>query len=68
MKGGSGFEFWLMKFDGVSGNKDKELEDPKEYGAIEHAYYRMAVDAGITMRPSRGADLTLQCPLPFNQG
>jgi serine/threonine-protein kinase HipA len=53
VKAGSGFEYWLMKFDGVSGNKDKELEDPKGYGAIEYAYYRMAVDAGITMSPSR---------------
>jgi serine/threonine-protein kinase HipA len=50
---GSGFEYWLMKFDGVRGNKDKELDDPKGYGAIEHAYYRMAVDAGITMTPCR---------------
>jgi serine/threonine-protein kinase HipA len=53
VKAGSGFEYWLMKFDGVSGNKDKELEDPKGYGAIEYAYYRMAVDAGITMGPCR---------------
>lgn len=53
VKAGDGFEYWLMKFDGVSGNKDKELADPKGYGAIEHAYYRMAVDAGITMSPSR---------------
>ena len=53
VKAGSGFEYWLMKFDGVSGNKDKELEDPKGYGAIEHAYYRMAIDAGITISPSR---------------
>ena len=50
---GMGFEYWLMKFDGVSDNKDKELDDPKGYGAIEHAYYRMAVDAGITMSSSR---------------
>ncbi|MEN7972914.1 MAG: HipA domain-containing protein [Verrucomicrobiota bacterium] len=50
---GEGFGYWLMKFDGVSGNKDKELEDPKGYGAIEHAYYRMAVDAGIAMAPCR---------------
>jgi serine/threonine-protein kinase HipA len=50
---GSGFEYWLMKFDGVSGNKDKELEEPKGYCAIEHAYYRMAVDAGIAMTPCR---------------
>jgi serine/threonine-protein kinase HipA len=53
VKAGSGFEYWLMKFDGVSGNKDKELEDPKGYGAIEYAYYRMAIDAGITMSPCR---------------
>jgi serine/threonine-protein kinase HipA len=53
VKAGDGFEYWLMKFDGVSGNKDKELEDPKGYGAIEYAYHRMAVDAGITMSPSR---------------
>lgn len=53
VKTGSGFEYWLMKFDGVSGNRDKELEDPKGYGAIEYAYYRMAVDAGIDMTPCR---------------
>lgn len=53
VKAGRGFEYWLMKFDGVSGNKDKELEDPKGYGAIEFAYYRMAVDAGITMSQCR---------------
>lgn len=50
---GAGFEYWLMKFDGVSGNKDKELEDPKGFGAIEYAYYRMALDAGIAMTPCR---------------
>lgn len=53
VKAGQGFEYWLMKFDGVSGNKDKELEDPKGYGAIEYAYHRMAVEAGITMTPCR---------------
>lgn len=53
VKAGSGFEYWLMKFDGVSGNKDKERADLKGYGAIEHAYYRMAVDAGIAMSPCR---------------
>ena len=52
VKGGMGFEYWLMKFDGVSGNKDKELEEPKGYGAIEHAYYRMAIDTGIAISPS----------------
>lgn len=50
---GKGFEYWLLKFDGVQGNMDKELEDPKGYGAIEFAYYRMATDAGITMSECR---------------
>jgi serine/threonine-protein kinase HipA len=49
----NGFEHWILKFDGVKGNKDKELEDPKGYGAIEYAYYHMAADAGITMEECR---------------
>ncbi|MGE4559901.1 MAG: type II toxin-antitoxin system HipA family toxin [Desulfobulbus sp.] len=48
-----GFEHWLLKFDGVSGNKDKESEDPGGYGLIEYAYSKMAVDAGITMSECR---------------
>lgn len=50
---GEGFEYWLLKFDGVAGNKDKELEDPKGYGAIEYAYHLMARAAGITMSECR---------------
>lgn len=50
---GAGFEHWLMKFDGVSGNRDKELEDPKGYGLIEYAYYLMARDCGIDMSECR---------------
>lgn len=53
VKADRGFEYWLMKFDGVSGNCDKELEDPKGFGAIEYAYYKMATDAGIIMSESR---------------
>jgi len=35
---GAGFEHWLLKLDGVSGNKDRErLVDPRGYGAIELA-------------------------------
>jgi hypothetical protein len=44
---GEGFEYWLLKFDGVAGNKDKEMEDPKGYGTIEYAYHLMAKAAGI---------------------
>lgn len=50
---GDGFDYWLLKFDGVKGNKDKELEDPKGYGAIEYAYHLMAKAAGITMSECR---------------
>src|SRR5215469_4384426 len=50
---GKGFDYWLLKFDGVTGNKDKELEDPKGYGAIEYAYYLMAKAAGIAMSECR---------------
>jgi serine/threonine-protein kinase HipA len=53
MPAGPGFTYWLLKFDGVTGNKDKELEDPKGYGAIEYAYALMAKAAGITMSECR---------------
>ena len=53
VKNAPGFEPWLLKFDGVSGNKDKEREDPKGYGAIEYAYHKMATDAGIEMSECR---------------
>ncbi len=47
------FEHWLVKFDGVSGNRDKELADPQGYGLIEYAYHLMAVGAGIEMTECR---------------
>jgi serine/threonine-protein kinase HipA len=50
---GDGFDYWLLKFDGVTGNRDKELDDPKGYGAIEYAYSLMAKAAGITMTECR---------------
>jgi len=53
VKSGEGFEYWLLKFDGVSGNKDKELEDPKGYGVIEYAYYLMAHECGIEISECR---------------
>jgi serine/threonine-protein kinase HipA len=48
-----GFSHWLLKFDGVRGNKDKELEDPQGYGLIEFAYSQMAQAAGISMTECR---------------
>jgi serine/threonine-protein kinase HipA len=53
VKAEKGFSYWLLKFDGVSGNKDKELEDPVGYGLIEYAYYKMALAAGIEMTECR---------------
>ncbi|MCB1231653.1 MAG: type II toxin-antitoxin system HipA family toxin [Verrucomicrobiae bacterium] len=51
---GEGFEYWLLKFDGVAENRDKEvLADPKGYGVIEYAYHRMALAAGIEMTECR---------------
>jgi len=50
---GEGFADWLLKFDGVRGNRDKELEDPQGYGAIEYAYHLMARNAGIEMTECR---------------
>ncbi len=49
-----GYEYWLIKFDGVSNNKDKgDKADPKCYTRIEYAYYLMAKKAGIDMMECR---------------
>lgn len=47
IKAGTGFSYWILKFDGVSGNIDKDIEEIKGYGLIEYAYYKMALEAGI---------------------
>lgn len=50
---GEGFEYWLLKFDDVEGNRDKELEDPRGYGVIEYAYSQMAKGCGIDISECR---------------
>jgi len=45
-----GFTHWIIKLDGVS---NQLLGDPKGYGRIEFAYYKMALDCGITMNECR---------------
>ncbi len=45
-----GYSHWLIKLDGVS---DEQLGEPKGYGRIEFAYYKMALDCGIVMSESR---------------
>lgn len=56
-----GFEHWLIKFSGVSGNKDKENEDREDFGIIEYAYYLMAKEAGINMSKCRILDDGKNC-------
>ena len=53
IEAGDGFDYWLLKFDGVRGNLDKELEDPQGYGAVEYAYAQMAAAAGVTVAEHR---------------
>lgn len=49
----SGLEHWVLKFDGVSGNRREDLGAPLGYGAIEYAYSLMARAAGIAMTECR---------------
>jgi len=45
-----GYEYWLLKFDGVT---DLELGETRGYGRIEYAYYLMAKEVGIDMTESK---------------
>ncbi|MCF8275501.1 MAG: type II toxin-antitoxin system HipA family toxin [Flavobacteriales bacterium] len=45
-----GFDYWIIKFDGV--NNDL-LGDPQGYGRIEFAYHLMAKESGIKMMECR---------------
>ncbi len=50
IEAGKGYEYWLLKFDDIKNNKDKDTRpDDSEYTKIEYAYYLMAVEAGIEM-------------------
>jgi len=48
-----GFEHWLLKFDGISDNRDRELAGPLGFGRIEFAYANMARAASISMSECR---------------
>lgn len=51
---GDGYEYWLLKFDDIGNNKDKDNEpDSGEYTKIEYAYYLMAQACGIKMSECR---------------
>ena len=53
VEAGTGFEYWLLKFDGITSRHDTEVTTPKGYGKIEYAYHLMAVAAGIQMTTCR---------------
>lgn len=50
---GSGFDYWLIKFDGVNGSGDHGIADGKQYTLIEYAYYLMAKDLNIDISECR---------------
>ena len=45
-----GFEHWLLKLDGVSG---EQFGESLGWGRVEYAYYLMAIDCGIEMSKSQ---------------
>jgi serine/threonine-protein kinase HipA len=47
-----GFDYWLLKFDGVS-KKSLGLHDPLGFGKIEYVYYLMAEMSGIKISESK---------------
>jgi serine/threonine-protein kinase HipA len=54
IKAPNGYEYWIIKFDGVNRNRDKEfIADPQGYGKIEYAYSLMAAAVGIKMSRCR---------------
>lgn len=53
VKAGEGFGYWLMKFDGISNNRDRELADPQGFGQIEYGFYLLAISVGIDMSECR---------------
>jgi len=53
IEAGEGYGYWLIKFDGVNKNGDKDGDDEPQHTKIEYAYYLMAVDAGIEMNECR---------------
>jgi serine/threonine-protein kinase HipA len=48
-----GFGYWLLKFDDIENNRDKENADPAGFGALEYTYSEIAKEAGIEMTECR---------------
>lgn len=50
---GEDFGHWLLKFDGVSNDRNGGLSGSQGFGQIEYAYHLMAREAGIEMMDCR---------------
>ena len=44
-----GFGYYLIKFDGISNNKDRDGTDPNDMTVVEYIYSRLCHSAGINM-------------------
>ena len=53
VRASSDFTYWLLKFDGITNNGDKDGPDVNQYTRIEMAYHLMAKTCGIKMMPCR---------------
>lgn len=53
VKAEEGYTYWLMKFDGIANNRDKELADPQGFGRIEYGFHLLALAAGVEMSECR---------------
>ncbi len=49
---GEGYDYYILKFDGITKNKDKDKIDSIYATRIEYAYYLMAINSGINMSKS----------------
>jgi len=47
------YEYWMMKFDGITSSHDTQVRTPIGYGKIEYAYHLMAIEIGIEMTKCR---------------
>lgn len=53
IEAGTGYDYWIIKFDGIKGNGDRNVKDPPTYTRIEYAYHLMAKAVGIKMNECR---------------
>lgn len=50
---GPGYRYWLLKFDGISDNKDRDAVDPPGATVVEFVYSELARSCGIELPATR---------------